>query len=184
MARHSTLLPLLLELQTLDRLPRTGYLMRGVSDAESVSEHCFHVAVLVLALAGSVDGLDRERTLELALLHDLGELRISDLPRTANRYLPEGAKRRAELAAGRDLLAPLGDRARALHREALEGESREARFVHACDQLQMLIKVAAYERAGARGLEEFWDSTDLAACEFDSVRAVFETLTAERLDRG
>ena len=49
---NASLLDLLLELQTLDRVPRSGYFLRGISDCESVSEHTFHLALLVWLLAG------------------------------------------------------------------------------------------------------------------------------------
>jgi len=44
MGPNSDLLDLLLEVQNLDRIPRLGYLLSGVSDPESVSEHTWHVA--------------------------------------------------------------------------------------------------------------------------------------------
>jgi putative hydrolase of HD superfamily len=103
-----SLLDSLLELQALDRLPRTGYALRGVSDPESIAEHGFHLAVLIWALAPDVPEIDLGRALELALVHDLAEIRIGDLPRTAGRYLPVGAKAAAESAALAELMAPLG----------------------------------------------------------------------------
>lgn len=154
--RNNSLLDLLLELQTLDRVPRSGYSLRGVPEPESVSEHTFHTAFLVWALAPEVPELDRTRLMELALVHDLPEVRFGDLPRTAADYLPPGAKAEAESAAARDLLAPLGERAAALHAEYQAKESPEARFVAACDKLHILIKALVYEGWGTTGLDEFW----------------------------
>ena len=77
MRPNDTLLELLMELQNLDRVPRMGYALRGVADAESVAEHTFHVALLVWALAPSTPGVDTRRALELALVHDLAEDRKS-----------------------------------------------------------------------------------------------------------
>ncbi|MFQ5351236.1 MAG: HD domain-containing protein [Thermoanaerobaculia bacterium] len=158
MRPNRSLLDSLLELQALDRLPRTGYALRGVDEAESIAEHGFHLGVLVWAVAPSVPEVDLARVLELALVHDLAEIRIGDLPRTAGRYLPEGAKAAAESAALAELLAPLGDRGPALFAEFEAGETREARLVRACDKLQLMIKVFVYERWGATGLGEFWDN--------------------------
>jgi putative hydrolase of HD superfamily len=155
---NRSLLDALLELQALDRLPRTGYALRGVDAPESISEHGFHLAVLIWALAPGVPGVDLGRALELALIHDLPEVRIGDLPRTAGRYLPPGAKAAAEAAALAELLAPLGNRATALLAEFEASETREARLVRACDKLQLMVKVFTYERWGAAGLEEFWDN--------------------------
>ena len=39
MGPNENLLDVLLELQALDRVPRMGYLLRGVSDPESIAEH-------------------------------------------------------------------------------------------------------------------------------------------------
>lgn len=153
-ANHS-LLDLLLELQTLDRVPRSGYFLRGITDPESVSEHTFHLLFLAWSLAQDLPGLDRLKVLELALVHDLAEVRTGDLPRTAAAYFPPGAKAAAEQAAARDLLAPLGNRATDLLAEYQEGLTPEARFVSTCDKLQLLIKVAVYERWGAGSLGEF-----------------------------
>lgn len=158
MKPNSSLLDALLELQALDRMPRTGYALRGVSDPESIAEHGFHLQMLIWALAPAVPQIDMGRAMELALVHDLAEIRIGDLPRTADRYLPAGAKAEAESAALAELMAPLGERAPARFAEFEDGETREARLVRACDKLQMMIKVFAYERWGATGLGEFWDN--------------------------
>lgn len=155
MPNHS-LLDLLLELQTLDRVPRSGYSLRGIPEPESVSEHSFHLAVLVWALTFETPEVDGARAVEIALVHDLAEVRTGDLPATAARYLPAGAKAAAEEAAARELLAPLGDQALELFAEYQAGESPEARFVAACDKLQVLIKAEVYEGWGAAGLDEFW----------------------------
>ena len=156
--RHAngSLLDLLLELQTLDRVPRSGYFLRGISDCESVSEHTFHLAMLVWFLAGEEPAVDRARAVELALMHDLAELRIGDLPRTATTYLPADVKHAAERRAAADILAPADPRATALYEEYEEGATAEARFVRACDKLQLMIKVTVYESWGHRGLAEFW----------------------------
>ena len=140
-------------------MPRTGYALRGVSDPESVAEHGFHLALLIWSLAPGIPELDLGHALELALVHDLAEIRIGDLPRTAGRYLPPGAKATAEAAALAELLAPLGERGPALFAEFEAATTREARLVKACDKLQLMIKVFVYESWGATGLGEFWDNT-------------------------
>jgi 5'-deoxynucleotidase YfbR-like HD superfamily hydrolase len=38
-------------------------------------------------------------------------------------------------------------------------ETMEARLVKAADIIDLLVQVLALERAGARGLDEFWDVT-------------------------
>lgn len=181
MRRNETLLELLLEIQALDRVPRMGWALRGVPEPESVTEHGWHVLFLVWALAPRVPGVDAQRALEITLIHDLAEVRLGDLPRTAARYLPAGAKRSAETAAFADLAAPVLERAGALHREYEAGLTPEARLVKACDKLQLMLKVAVYEGWGARGLAEFWDNPDnFPDGAFAPVRELFEELRARR----
>ena len=164
MRPNATLLDLLLELQVLDRVPRSGYVLRGVADPESVTEHSWHVLFLVWVLGGRLaadePGIDLHRAVEIALVHDLAELRVGDLPRTSSHYFPAGAKKAAEAAAMADVLAPLPERARELYAEYQEGASPEARLVKACDKLQLMLKVAVYERWGTGALAEFWDNPD------------------------
>lgn len=182
MQENETLLDLLLELQTLDRVPRMGFVLRGVTDSESVSEHSWHVVFMVWALASRCPGVDPRRALEMALVHDLAEVRLGDLPRTAARYLPAGAKKASEGAAIGEILAPLPASARELWADYAAGESPEAKLVKACDKLQLMIKVAVYETWGEGRLAEFWQNPDnFPDLEFPPVREVLDELRRRRL---
>lgn len=160
MRPNDDLLDLLLETQNLDQIPRMGYLLSGITDPESVSEHSWHVAFLVWLLSADITDIDRLRAIEIAMIHDLAELRIGDLPRTASHYLPEGAKEAAEAAAIEEILAPLPEEVRLLWKEYQAGESPESRLVKACDRLQMMLKVLVYESQGGRGLRRFWENPE------------------------
>jgi putative hydrolase of HD superfamily len=178
---NESLLDLLLELETLDRVPRTGFVLRGVAEPESVAEHSWHVAFLVWVMGSRMAALDLPRAIEMALLHDLAELRIGDLPRTASRYFPPGAKQSAEAAAMADILAPLAPRARLLYEEYQDGSSLEARLVKACDKLQLMLKVAVYEGWGTGALAEFWDNPDnFPDLEIPEVKEIFTQLRERR----
>ncbi len=177
MKRNGDLLETLMELQILDRVPRMGYALRGVAEAESVAEHSFHVAVLVWALAPELPEVDGAKALELALLHDVAEVRIGDLPMTAGRYFPDGAKHAAEDAALLELTAPLGERSERLAAELADRTSPEARLVKACDKLQLMIKVATYQHWGAGGLDEFWENDgNFVDHGFEPVRELYDAL--------
>jgi putative hydrolase of HD superfamily len=85
------LLHLVRQLQRLKRVPRQGWLDRGVPplDTESVADHSFGVALLawMAALDARAAGanLDPVRVLELALIHDMPEAEIGDwTPYTAD----------------------------------------------------------------------------------------------------
>lgn len=185
MSGRRDVLDLLLELQSLDRLPRTGYLQRGVRDPESISEHQYQLAMVAWLLAAREPTVDRSRVVEMALVHDLAELRTGDLPRTATGYFGEDVKHAAERRAVGEILAPADERALELYDDYRRGESPDARFVRSCDKLQLMLKVAVYEAWGDRGMTELWEHPDnFPGPEFASVRELFEALSRWRAARA
>ncbi len=177
----SPLLGSLLRLQSLQDLPRTGWIQRGIQAPETVAGHILGVCHLVLALGPRVEPpLDTERALALALVHDAPEALLGDLPRTAAELLPPGAKRAAEQRAAELLLAPLSALARERFDEHQRGESREARFTRVCDRLQLGLRLLAYRRFGIGGLEEFEETLRGLDCgEFAPARELLEELLDE-----
>ena len=176
------LLALYTQIATLKLLPRTGWLQRGVSNAESVAEHTFGVAALALLIGDTVDGMDRGKLLAIAMLHDMAEALLSDLPASAKRFIGAEHKHDAERSALEEMLKQLPNRAEylALWDEYARGGSREARLVKGIDRIEMLVQALAYERAGSRALGEFWeDIEDGWGNEFPILRA----LATEVLER-
>lgn len=185
MSDFNAILNLLEELQALDRVPRSGFALRGVPSSESVSEHSFHVAFLVWILSDGIPGLDRSKALELALVHDIAEVRFGDLPAIASHYLPDGAKNRAEAQVGAELLGALPPASRSAFADYMEGVSPEARFVKACDKLQLMVKVSVYEKWGVGNLADFWDNPDnFADGGFEQIEKCFEALIESRERRS
>jgi putative hydrolase of HD superfamily len=175
------LLDLLLEVETLDRVARAGYMHRGVSQPESVTEHSWHVLFLVWVLGKAEPTIDLPHALEIALIHDLAEVRVGDIPRTANGYFPPGSKQVAESKAMADLLGPLPSGALELFAEYVAGTSPEARLVKACDKLQLMLKVTVYESWGTGALAEFWDNPDnFPDYGIAGVRTLFTALRERR----
>lgn len=146
------------QIATLKLLPRAGWLQRGVASAESVAEHTFGVAALALFAGDAVGGLDRGKLLAIALLHDLAEVALGDLPASARRLIGASAKRDAEQRALYELLAAHPNQAEymALWSEYAAASSPEARLVKGLDRVEMLAQALLYERAGNLALDEFW----------------------------
>jgi putative hydrolase of HD superfamily len=158
------LVELLLENATLKRMPRTGWEMRGVPHVESVADHSYGVVFVALALVDALQSeeLDLEKVLVIALLHDLAEVRVTDLPASATHLISAKVKRQVELSAITELLAPLpsGERWVALWHEFEDLASPEGCLVRDADKLEMMIQCLRYEQAGSRGLDEYWQGMD------------------------
>jgi putative hydrolase of HD superfamily len=190
------MLNVLLELQRLKRLDRTGWVLRGLpAGAESVAAHSYGVALAAMLLADECVArgveVDVERVLRIALLHDLAETRTGDMPRTVADYYGAEVRKRAERAAFDDIMR--GACARdaevygALHADYEERAGLEARLVKAADVVDLLAQALAFERAGARGLNEFWEDAEtrdfgLEGASRDVVREVIAALVRARAE--
>jgi putative hydrolase of HD superfamily len=178
----SPTLQLLFDAHRLKRTPRTGWVMRGVPDAESVADHSFGVTFISLILANMVDQtLDRSKLLTIALLHDLPESVVSDLPTPATAHFPPAAKQRAEAAALSELLhgLPCAELWHSWWREFEEGTSIEGQLVRDADRLDMLIQAHIYEQTtGNRWLEEFWPAPGDTLFKSRAAQTLYEELRA------
>jgi putative hydrolases of HD superfamily len=158
---------LLAELARLKSLPRTGWLLRGVRDVESLASHTFGVAWAAMLLADCARArgmrVDVERALRMALLHDLTEARTGDLPVTVKKYFGGDALHAADERIAAEMLEPLGvvgAEYLELWREYERRASLEARIVKAADKIDVLLQANEYEKGGARALSEFWDGAE------------------------
>jgi putative hydrolases of HD superfamily len=153
----STIMGLLSRLHALDRIPRAGYLLRGVAEPESVAAHSHALALLTqLVCDGAPDAFDAAKAVAMALIHDTQEVATMDIPMPAGDAEFRRARSRAEVAIFRELYAGLSSRYVELFEEFERGESLEARLVRGLDKAQMMIKVTCYEREGRGRLEDFW----------------------------
>lgn len=177
-------LDLLLQANRLKVTPRGGWAVRGLTDVESVADHSFGVVFVALTLSELVsEPVNREKVLTIALVHDLPESAITDIPSPALRYFPPGAKRTAELNAMADILDGFGfgPRLRAWWQEFEDRTSIEGRLVRDADRLELLLQAFVYERSSAnQHLDEFWAGQEDRPFEFDVTRRLFQALKARR----
>ncbi len=185
----SDMLSLLIELQRLKRLDRTGWILRGLPNGtESVAAHSFGVSVTAMLMADEMKSrgieIDVERVLRMSLLHDWAETRIGDMPRTATHYFGSDTRKEAETTAFADIVAGVTVKSTLsdLHHDYEKRESLEARVVKASDIVDLLVQALALERAGASGLDEFWEvATDADFQLPDEARTVVDELLQQLL---
>ena len=151
------------EIGILKNLPRTGWRFRGIKDAESIADHCYRVSLLSMILADVLTEqdvpLNTEKVMRIALLHEIAEARIGDLPFPALKYISEEVKAAGERAAVESMFerfGPLQKKYIQLWAEFEEGTSIEGKLVRAADKLELMIQVLEYEKVGYRSLDKFW----------------------------
>lgn len=141
----------------LKRVPRTGWLLRGVppSTAENVAAHSHTMTILSYLLAKQTsEEVDLTRLLLMALIHDLPEAIIGDIPISAQRADPSfrEAKEKAENVAMETILNSLPEKIRLqlqnIWKEYLRGETLEARLVEGADRLATAIHAVELIKSG------------------------------------
>lgn len=177
---ESRMIRLLEDIHPLDRVPRAGYVLRGVAEPESVAAHSHFVALLTLLVCDACPGqFDRGKALTMAIMHDLAEARLMDIPMPAGDAYLKDAKRDAEQAVFEDLLDGFPAHYAQYQRELLEASSPEARLIRGLDKAQMMIKILVYQKEGRGRLEEFWTNPrNFADFGIDAVARLFDAICA------
>jgi putative hydrolase of HD superfamily len=131
---------------------RTGWELRGVGSPESVADHSWGTAFLVLVYAVRA-GVDRARALEIAVVHDLAEAVTGDVATRVTGLDDAGLRRRkqqeeregmARLTAGHAV--GTANEIRELWEEYEASESSEALFVRDMNLIDMCLQAYVYER--------------------------------------
>jgi putative hydrolase of HD superfamily len=188
-----TLITYVEHVNALKRLPRTGWLLNGVLPCESVADHSLGVALLALALAEAVnaewaaEGLERAldvgQVVTIAVVHDLAESLLTDLPKRSTQLLGKAAKHSAEAKALTAILAPVhnGSDYVRLWEDYNRAASPEARLVRDADKLEMIHQALVYERAGNRTLQEFWEAgLEAGGWHYAASARLYDELRRER----
>ena len=157
------LLDFIEEIAVLKNLPRTGWRFQGIKDGESVADHCYRVSLLSMILADLLNThgvrLDVEKVMRMALLHEVAEARIGDVPFPALEYIPEDVKERGEDIAVKSMLegfGSVGEKYIEIWEEFEGNTSVEGQLVRAADKLELMIQAYEYEKIGYRSLDKFW----------------------------
>jgi putative hydrolase of HD superfamily len=70
----------------LKRYKRTGWMIAGIDNPESIAEHSFRTAIIGYLLA-VIEGADPAKTAAPCLFHDTQETRIGDVPSVGKAYV-------------------------------------------------------------------------------------------------
>jgi putative hydrolase of HD superfamily len=173
----SPVLEAYVQINQLKLLYRQGWLRRGLhrDRCETVAEHTAGVAWLTLLLAPEAPGLDVDRALRMALIHDLGEAHAGDI--TPGDGVGAAEKHVLERAALREIVTGFsqGEAWLALWEDYESGQSPEAQFVREVDRLEMGLQARIYAAEGLVAPSDFIASSRRAITS-DALKRILEEL--------
>lgn len=150
------LVELLTEVGKLKAVKRQGWVQRGINNAESVADHSFRLAVMAMILADSVN-VNKNKCVKMALAHDLAEAIVGDITPCDN--VDEERKHELEKQAINKMFKNFDTKHEilALWNEYNDNQSREAKFLHELDKVEMLLQAFEYKNQYKHfNFEEFW----------------------------
>jgi len=184
-----TILDFIEEIGVLKNLPRTGWRFQGIKDGESVADHCYRVSLLSMILADLLKthgvSLDAEKVMRMALLHEVAEARIGDVPFPALEYISEDVKENGENTAVKsmfDAFGVVGEKYIDIWEEFESNTSVEGQLVRAADKLELMIQAYEYEKIGYRNLDKFWTNSwnRQGVKQFAQIQEIMELLMERR----
>ncbi len=149
----------------LKKTKRAGWVRAGVERPESVADHSFRCAVFAMVLSDLM-GLNVERAVKIALLHDVQEALIGDYDRLAKEGIGTKAVEKAEREAIERVLSYLPNGLRdeylKLLVEFIERRTEEAVLCKQIDKMEMILQALEYEEDGCseERLQEFWSNVE------------------------
>lgn len=126
------------------RTPRSGLWFLG-SGKQSVAEHLFRTTMIAYALCHLTPKADKNKVIFMALVHDIGEGRVSDLNYVHQRY-----GRLAEAHAVKDIAnsVPFGQEIEQAYLEEQDKLTLESKLVKDADNLEWLATMREEETKG------------------------------------
>jgi putative hydrolase of HD superfamily len=98
--------------------------------------------------------VDIGRVLTMLLFHEIGEVRLTDMPRRAGPYIKD-AKGAAEVAIARDVVAGVADELSEILHEFHERTTLEAQLAEAAEELQIIFAALMYAKEGIGDMSEY-----------------------------
>ncbi|KAL5828527.1 hypothetical protein ACOSQ3_017995 [Xanthoceras sorbifolium] len=146
---------------SLKKTKRKGWINHGIKGPESIADHMYRMALMSL-IVGDLPGVNRERCIKIAIVHDIAEAIVGDI--TPSDGVPKVEKSRMEQAALNEMCKVLGGGMRAEEIKELWAEyennaSIEANLVKDFDKVEMILQALEYEMEHGKVLDEFFLST-------------------------
>lgn len=145
----------------LKKTPRQGWIDKlSLDKPESVADHIFSMAVMGMIFS-DLEKYDTEKILKIILLHDITESITGDItPGQITKDEKKALDNSTMEKILNDLPISLKNQYHTLWNEYQSNDSKEAKFVHQLDKLEMALQAKIYSNDGhsQKKLKLFFDS--------------------------
>lgn len=161
------------ELRQLREQPRSGWQILGIPNAESVAEHSARTAQIAYVLAILESHPNPEHVATMALFHDIGECRIGDLHKIAQRYV--NADEHAAVVGMTEKLGVSGEHVLALWEEMEAKDTDASKIAKDADCLEVSLTGKEYMAQGFDAAGDWYENAGRRLTT-DSAKRLWEAL--------
>lgn len=159
----------------LKNLPRSGWLLLGIKQPESVAEHSFRVGMIGIVLA-AIEGADPGQTAALCLMHDVHETRIGDVPSVGRNYVTTAKPEAVTAHQTSGMPDAVAKVLQELTSEYEDVETIEAKVAKDADKIETLIQAREY---GTQGYDTGpWEDTSIQALRTEAGKQLAQAIVA------
>lgn len=133
----------------LKKVPRKGWKSKvNIEHPESVADHSYGTAIMAMVLS-DLEGLNTQKILKMALLHDLAESITGDfMPEEISKEIKNIAERDAMKEILSKLPPNIAEEYDKVWQEYLQANTKESILLHEIDKMEMAIQAAKYSSEG------------------------------------
>ena len=145
------------ELGMLRRVQREGWKLIGITHPESIAEHSLRAAQIAYVLAHLEEHPHPEKICSMLVFHDMGESRIGDIQKVANRYVKanEGKAVKDQIKG----LGTIGKKIFDMWDELEEPQSKAGIIAKDADLLDLALTACEYEHKGFNSARDWLNKT-------------------------
>lgn len=147
------------EMGQLSRVKREGWRLLGIEHPESVADHSLRAAQIGWVLAKLEGYKDPNEVAAMLIFHDIGECRVGDLHKLANRYVTVD-----ETAAVREQVSRLGaagDDVLSLWHQIEDRSTQAGVIAKDADLLELAVRAREYMEQGFEDASEWFQAAQM-----------------------
>ncbi len=144
------------ELGMLKRVRHEGWINIGIENLESVGEHSLRAAQIGFVLAKLENYVNPQEVCSMLVFHDIGECRIGDIHKIANRYVKADEEK-----AVKDQLKNLDETGKdifSLWKQIEHKDTKAGKIAKDADYLEQAITAKEYMEKGFKYAENWIDN--------------------------
>jgi putative hydrolase of HD superfamily len=164
------------EMGHLSRVKREGWRLLGIEQPESIADHTLRAAQIGWVMAHIEGNANPHEVAAMLIFHDIGETRIGDIHKLANRYVTADEARAVEEQTSR--LGTMGPKVIDLWNQIEDRSSPAGIIAKDADLVELAVRAREYMEQGYKDASEWFEAAQSRVKTETAKKLIAELATA------